>query len=178
MTDHRTPPVVPTDTPEPVRRHVAIVLASVLLTIQLIPTGLGDLPPTPAAPINTVVTVPTEVQDILERSCYDCHSQRTVVPWYGRIQPVGGWIAGHVRDGRRDLNFEEFGSYRPRRQFRKLEQIADEVRSEAMPLPSYLLMHGNARVSDADRAQLFAWVEASRATLQKIYPPDSLQRRR
>jgi hypothetical protein len=160
------------------RTHLAIVAFSALLTAQLVPSPPFNVAGTNGAPIDAVVAVPGEVDAVLLRACYDCHSSRTEVPWYGAVQPVKGWIAGHVEEGRRELNFDAFGLYRVRRQYVKLDQIASEVRSEAMPLPSYLWMHAEARLSDADRTLLVGWVNAARGELEHRYPPDSLQRRR
>jgi hypothetical protein len=154
------------------------VALSVILTAQLVPAPPIESAATDGASIATVVHVPDDVDALLRRSCYDCHSNATVVPWYAAIQPVKGWIAGHVQEGRRELNFDTYARYRPRRQYVKLDQIAGEVRSEAMPLPSYLWMHGDARLSEADRTLLYGWVRAARAELEARYPPDSLTRRR
>ncbi len=159
-------------------RQLAIVFASAILVAQLVRPDFGPEPKADRKPIRDAVAVPEEVDALLRRSCYDCHSNSTVVPWYGKVQPVAGWLAGHVRDGKSELNFEEFGSYHPRRQYRKLEEIAGEVRSDAMPLPSYLYVHWTSRLSDAERTQLYDWVESAREEMRQRYPLDSLQRRR
>ena len=61
--------------------------------------------------------VPVNVMQILRRSCYDCHSDSTVYPWYAEIQPVGWWLNSHIEDGKRGINFNRFGSYRLMRQY-------------------------------------------------------------
>lgn len=178
MNAHQPPPAEPrtavTGSP---RIHLLIVAVSAMLTAQLVPVEPLDSP-AESAPIASIVQVPSEVDAVLRRSCYDCHSGSTAMPWYASIQPVGAWIGGHVREGRSELNFDAFGGYRPRRQYVKLSQIESEVRSDAMPLPSYLWMHGDARLSDAERALLFNWVNSAREELERRYPPDSLRRRR
>lgn len=178
MNEHPTEPMRTPESPGSVRRHLSIVLASAILTVQLIPTGFDAPTQTPPAPLAAAVPVPAEIDVILRRSCYDCHGNTTTVPWYGLVQPVRGWMADHVREGRRELNFDEFGGYRPRRQLRKLEQIAGEVRSDGMPLPSYLIMHGDARLDDAQRTALYAWVTSSVEQLRSRIPPDTLASRR
>lgn len=165
------------DRREPLR-HLAIVFASAILVAQLVLPDFGPEPRVDRKPIRDAVAVPEEVDVILRRSCYDCHSNSTVVPWYGKVQPVAGWLSSHVRGGKSELNLDEFGSYHPRRQYRKLEEIAEEIRSDAMPLPSYLYVHWGSRLSDAERTQLYDWVEASREGMRQRYTLDSLQRRR
>lgn len=100
---------------------------------------------------------PGEVARILGSACYDCHSEQTFFPWYARFQPVSGWIAGHVEEGRRHVNFSRFGEYRARRAARVLEECEEAVTGGTMPLPSYTWMHGEARLTEAERAELAAW---------------------
>src|SRR6187455_2212154 len=60
------------------------------------------------------INVPEDVQKVLEIACYDCHSNNTSYPWYSRVQPVGWLQAKHIKQGKAELNFSEFGSYSPR----------------------------------------------------------------
>jgi hypothetical protein len=103
--------------------------------------------------------VPPAVQAVLERACYDCHSNRTRYPWYASVQPVASWINWHVTEGKHELNFSEIGGYTPKRAARKLQKVADEVHDRRMPLPSYLLMHDEAKLSDAEVALVVKWAE-------------------
>ncbi len=103
--------------------------------------------------------VPAEVQKLLQRACYDCHSNCTQYPWYAEIQPLGWWLAYHVNDGKRHLNFSEFGTYTMKRSVSKLEQISDEVSQQAMPLPSYKWGHPEARLTPAEIKQLTDWAD-------------------
>jgi len=106
--------------------------------------------------------VPAEVKNLLVRACYDCHSNRTHYPWYAEVQPVGWWLAQHVKDGKEHLNFSEFGTYSVKRSVSKLEQISDEVSQHAMPLPSYTWGHPEARLTSAEVKQLTDWADALR----------------
>jgi hypothetical protein len=103
--------------------------------------------------------VPAEVQKILQRACYDCHSNNTAYPWYATVQPVAWWLNEHVTHGKSELNFSDFSRYENKRAVRKLQSLADEVRERKMPLPSYLLMHGEAKLTDADIALVTTWAE-------------------
>lgn len=115
--------------------------------------------------ISAKAPVPAEVEAILKRACYDCHSNATTYPWYANVQPLGWWLEWHVRDGKKHLNFSEFASYTARRATRKLEEVAEEVREHNMPLPSYLLTHPEARLSDADVKLLSDWATETRRSL-------------
>ncbi|MBK7376236.1 MAG: heme-binding domain-containing protein [Ferruginibacter sp.] len=128
--------------------------------------------------ITTLYAVPEDVQSVLKTSCYDCHSNNTVYPWYAEVQPVAWWLNDHVQDGKKDLNFSEFASYRPRRQYRKLEEINELVKENEMPLNSYLWIHKDAKLSDQQKLTLANWVNAVRDTMKAHYPIDSLERKK
>jgi hypothetical protein len=108
---------------------------------------------------------PVEVQKILQRACYDCHSNTTRYPWYAEIQPVGWWLADHIKEGKTHLNFSTFGAYKPRRQAIKLGELIDEVEEGHMPLSSYKLVHPEARLTPAEVKALIDWAEAARDEL-------------
>ena len=104
--------------------------------------------------------VPGPVKDLLQRACYDCHSNRTRYPWYSEIQPVGWWLAKHVSDGKNNLNFSEFGAYPTKRMVTRLEQISEDVSEKAMPLPSYTWAHRDARLTADEIKLLTDWAES------------------
>lgn len=103
--------------------------------------------------------VPADVQNILRRSCYDCHSNNTAYPWYASVQPVAWWLNQHVTEGKAELNFSEFARYDAKRAVRKLQATADELLDRHMPLKSYLWMHRDAKLTDADVALVSQWAE-------------------
>ncbi|MCS7026215.1 MAG: heme-binding domain-containing protein [Bryobacteraceae bacterium] len=92
-----------------------------------------------------------ELEKILRRACYNCHSNETKWPWYSNIAPVSWLVAGHVRDGRRRLNFSEWRRYSEDRRKVLTYEVCEAVESQAMPMPSYLWMHPEAKLSDEDR---------------------------
>ncbi len=128
--------------------------------------------------ITTVYQMPEDVKTILKTSCYDCHSNNTIYPWYAEVQPVAWWLNEHIKDAKKDLNFSEFGTYRIRRKFRKLEEINDLVKKAEMPLKSYLILHGDAKLTDQQIVALTKWTNEVRDTIKATYPVDSLVRKK
>jgi hypothetical protein len=124
--------------------------------------------------------VPTDVASILEKVCYDCHSNQTNYTWPFNIQPVAWWMAHHVEEGKRHLNFSDFTTRRIAVQNHKFEEIIETVKRKSMPLPSYyyLGMHSDRPTSDAQREILVNWAKAQMDTLKANYPADSLVLRR
>ena len=121
-------------------------------------------------------TIPAEVDQLLEVTCFDCHSNNTVYPWYSKVQPVGWWLNKHITDGKRHLNFSDFTGSPLFVQNHKFEEIIETVEEKEMPIPSYtfLGMHPEADLTDAQREMIIDWARAQMTYLQNSYPPDSL----
>ena len=127
--------------------------------------------------ISKVFPIPDNVQNILQNSCYDCHSNHTQYPWYAEIQPVAWWLNHHIEEGKKEINFNEFATYRLRRQYKKLEEIIKQVKEEEMPLSSYTLIHRDAILSSDQKFALSAWASAAMDSMKVRYPADSLKRK-
>ena len=109
--------------------------------------------------------VPANVDALLQRACQDCHTHNTTWPWYSNVSPVSWFVAEHVNDGRRHLNFSDWAKYDAKRADHKLEEIAEVLEARAMPLPSYLPLHAHAKLSEEDIRALVDWAKAERARL-------------
>jgi len=94
---------------------------------------------------------------LLKTSCYDCHSNNTAYPWYNNIAPVSWMISNHIREGKDELNFSNWDLYVPETQHKLLKKIIEEVEEDEMPLRSYLIIHADAKLSDADKELLKFW---------------------
>ena len=122
-------------------------------------------PPSPAGGSLMSKATP-QVAAILDRSCRDCHSNDTRWPWYTSITPMNWFIANHVHHGREHMNFSTWSAYDEDDQDKFLGGICSMTRRGRMPLPSYLLIHAEAKLSDADVAALCGWSETMRDMLQ------------
>lgn len=107
--------------------------------------------------ITQSVTVPEDVKNILVASCYDCHSNHTDHMWYENIQPIGWWIGNHIKEGKQEVNFSDFNTYKDKRKAHKFEEIGEIVSEKEMPLSSYTLIHGNAKLSDEQIKLVVDW---------------------
>ena len=108
---------------------------------------------------------PANVQAILDRSCIDCHSNRTRYPWYSQISPVSWWLQDHIKEGRGEMNVSEFGTYSPKKAAHKMEEVCEMVEKGEMPLREYVWGHPSAKLSDADRQTLCEWSAAERTRI-------------
>ncbi len=111
--------------------------------------------------ITKVMNVPDSVLGILKKSCYDCHSDYTSYPWYDQISPINWWMAFHIEEGKLELNFTRFGEYASKKRSNKLKEIAETVGKGEMPLPSYLWMHGDAKLIEKEKRIIREWAMRS-----------------
>lgn len=111
---------------------------------------------------------------LLENACNDCHTNNTKYPWYANFQPVAWWLNDHVQDGKKHLNFSEFGTYKLRKQYHKMEEVIEQVKEGEMPLNSYTWTHSDARLSTEQRAQITGWAQSVMDSMKAKYPIDSL----
>lgn len=116
------------------------------------------------------------VQQLLDHACNDCHSNNTIYPWYSTYQPIGMWLESHVNEGKEHLNFDEFSSYRPWKQFHKMEEVVEVIEEDEMPMFSYTLMHGDAKLAPEDKESLILWAKGVMDSMTHLYPKDSLIR--
>ena len=97
--------------------------------------------------------------------CYDCHSNYTEnYPWYYHIQPISWWMAMHIKNAKKDLNFSEFTEYTPTQQAKKFEEIEEVMNDHSMPLKPYLLFHKKARLTNQDYQKIAAWAKQMQVT--------------
>lgn len=134
----------------------ALVVLGLLFVVQVVPYGRdhGNPPVTVEPAWNTPAT-----RALAARACFDCHSNQTHWPWYSHVAPMSWLVQNHVDEGRRALNFSERS-----RGHDEADEAAEAVREGEMPPRSYLLLHPEARLSDAEREQLAAGLDATFAT--------------
>lgn len=151
------------------RRFKKILLAIFIgfIAIQFVQPARNTNGQVLATDINKVVFVPDSVQTILKRACYDCHSNNTNYPLYAYIQPIGWLLNRHIQDGKKQLNFSEFGAMPKRRQESKLKSIASQIKDEAMPLPQYTLLHKDAILNKTDKDLIIQWANTVKDSLSQ-----------
>ena len=106
--------------------RLLLVLGLVFIIIQFFGPAKTNPPVDETKTIAAGGPLPTEIAIVLERACYDCHSNQTRWPWYSNVAPVSWFVIGHVNDARKHLNFSEWATYNPKRMKRKLEEIKPE----------------------------------------------------
>jgi hypothetical protein len=144
------------------KKKILLGLLIVLVAMQFIHPARNQGEAETPQDITHAVQVPAEIKNIISSSCYDCHSNHTEYPWYSYLNPVGWWLNGHIKDGKEELNFSEFATYDAERMEHKLEEIAEEVEEGHMPLPAYLWLHTDAKLSEAQIQSIVTWANTER----------------
>lgn len=116
--------------------------------------------------------VPENVASILSTSCNDCHSNNTIYPWYASVQPVAWWLDHHIEEGKGELNFDEFMTYKPRKAHHKLEEVNEMVKEGEMPLESYTLVHRDAKLTPEQKLVLAEWTVATMKVIEEKFPEE------
>lgn len=152
-------------------KRILLIVVVLLIVAQFIRPKHNDGVAAAATDITHAVHVPDTVMSLLRTSCYDCHSNHTTYPWYSKISPVNWWLANHINDGKRALNFTTFATYSYKRMGKKLKSAAHDVHEGDMPLNSYLWIHTYAKLNDAQKKLIVDWADSAQAEVMR----DSLQ---
>lgn len=141
--------------PLAMKRSVKVILGVVvgLAAIQVVRFARTN------PPVTREIQAPAAVKTVLRRSCWDCHSNEVVWPWYSGVAPFSWLTHRDVSEGRRHLNFSTWGELDPQRRAKKQHEIAEEVGDGGMPLWFYLPLHAEARLSATDKTLLVEWAK-------------------
>lgn len=138
-------------------KKIGIAIAVTLIIIQFIRPDRNIASAKNANHISNKYSTPENVALVLDKACYDCHSNTTRYPWYATIQPVAWWLDHHIKEGKGEINFDEFLTYSPKKAKHKLEEVNEMVKEKEMPLESYTWMHKEANLTDAERLIIAEW---------------------
>ena len=106
-----------------------------------------------------------ETLALVQRACQNCHSEKTAWPWYSRVAPASWLLERDVQQARLHMNLSRWQDYSPEDRLGLLSEIGSAVRNREMPLPRYLLLHPEARLTDAERQQIYRWTRTERGRI-------------
>ncbi|MEO6404063.1 MAG: heme-binding domain-containing protein [Ferruginibacter sp.] len=147
-------------------KKILLGLLLIFILIQFIRPSKNSSSEMLPSDITRTLNVPDNVLNVFKNSCNDCHSNNTRYPWYVNIQPMGWLMANHIKDGKANLNFSEFGTYSKRKQANKLRAIAKSINDGSMPISSYTIMHTDAKLNSEDKKMISDWVSNARDSME------------
>jgi hypothetical protein len=136
-----------------------IVLIAAVVIIQLIPSGRPEVNMVNPDDLLVNNKLPDSVQQLLKNACYDCHSNETKYPWYAYVAQVSWLVVRDIRIGRENLNFSNWETSSKMDKAKLLGEIAEEVEEGNMPMPIYILMHPEAKLTMTQRELLVSWTD-------------------
>ncbi|MBT5147184.1 MAG: heme-binding domain-containing protein [Flavobacteriales bacterium] len=141
------------------KRNLFIAFLAVFALIQFKVIDKSPIEINPESDFLIIEQAPKEVVELIQTSCYDCHSNLTTYPWYSNIAPVSWWLKGHIDKGRGKLNFSEWDSYSIEESDTLKVKSADMIEKKWMPILTYKIIHKKSRLSDEQRALLIGWLK-------------------
>lgn len=159
-----------------VLKVILVVIIIAFIAIQFIRPVKNSGVEIAEAQISAKYQIPHDVQQVLQVSCYDCHSNTTHYPWYANIQPVAWFLSDHIVEGKKELNFSAFSNYPVWRQYKKFKEIGKELKEGDMPMTSYTLIHRDAVLTSEQKLAIQNWVASAMKDMEAQYPADSLVR--
>ena len=147
-----------------------VVLVVAFVVAQFIRPNFSNPPIVPGETLEDSTAVPAEVQMIMSQSCNDCHSNKTLYPWYSQVTPFNWFLAGHIEEGRGELNFSVWKTYDAKKKIHKLEEVCEMLEGRAMPLPSYLWIHRDAILNGEQSKMICDWATSEAQRLKAANP--------
>lgn len=144
------------------KKKIALGVLILLILVQFIPMNTTNPSVDTQKDFITVTKAPQAVAKILKTSCYDCHSDESVYPWYFKVAPVSWWLKHHINEGREELNFSTWADYSVKRKDRKMKESIKMVQEGEMPMWSYTLVHKDAVINEAQQKTLVDWFTSLR----------------
>lgn len=138
-------------------KKTALMVLILLIVIQLFTIDKTTKPIDVSKDILALTSANPEISGILKASCYDCHSNQPVYPWYTNIAPLSWWIKHHINEGSQHLNFSEWGAYSKKRKNHKLDECLEMLNENEMPLTSYTIIHKDAKLTNNQKNLLINW---------------------
>ena len=137
--------------------RMAILIGFALVGMQFVPTSTKPNTNT-VGEVHMAEIIEPRVGALLDRSCQDCHSGNTHLPWYGHVAPVSWILSQDVNRGREMLDFSQWTGRAPSTNERM--EVCDAVSDARMPLHAYTAVHRNARLSKQEVALICDWAAA------------------
>ncbi|TWP22915.1 cytochrome C [Apibacter muscae] len=138
------------------KKKILIALA-ILLAIQLFRIDKTNKPINKNLDYVSLTYAPKNIEKILEKSCYNCHSNQTIYPWYANVAPISWLVKSHINEGKKFLNFSEYGLYNVYQKDHINKGLYEVIKNGRMPLSSYLFLHQEDNLSKEQRQELLNW---------------------
>jgi Haem-binding domain len=132
---------------------IALLIALAVLIVGCSSSQQATQPEATVPSSTNTVSTDLQVNTILEKSCYECHSTGGKAPWYAAVSPT--YLAANSARG--VLNFSDWQTYDAQKKSDALKQIAASVSGGSMPPGDYTALDHSARLTDDEKQALLKW---------------------
>jgi len=141
-------------------KKILLGLFALFILIQFIPNQLPKVTLNNKNDLLTNNELPIEIENQIRTSCYDCHSNETIYPWYSYVAPISFLVRRDTEVGRKELNFSDWETLNKRKKAKYLTNFIEEIEEGEMPFPPYLITHNNAKLTDEKKQKLIDWANS------------------
>lgn len=107
------------------------------------------------------------VKPIFQKSCFDCHSERTQYPWYYKIPGAKQLIDSDIRESKKHIDLTNDFPFRGHGSPEKdLPAIRKAIEDNTMPPFRYKILHSGSELSEDEQQVIFRWIRESLSALQ------------
>ena len=125
----------------------------IFLLIQLVPFGHDHTNP---ATTSEPAWDGPQSRQLVKDSCFQCHSNETVWPWYSNVAPASWLVSLDVINGRDKFNFSEWNTNPG-----ELDEMIGAVQEGEMPPIQFWIFHPSARLNDQQKQDLIQALQNS-----------------
>ena len=103
-----------------------------------------------AQTLRTQLGTVSQLPAIIDRACGDCHSNESRWFWYTQVAPLSWVMARAIDEGRKAVNFSEWGRYSPAQRQALLAASCADAKQGRMPVSAYTWFQPEAGLSASD----------------------------
>lgn len=107
------------------------------------------------------------IHAILEEKCFNCHSTKTVYPWYHRIPGVKQLIDYDISEAQEHLEMTDGYPFKGHGDpYEDLEELKETLEKDKMPLWYYLILNSEDRLTPEEKTKIIQWADMSMKILE------------
>ncbi len=137
-----------------------IVAVVVLLALQVRRPNYDLAATSPELTIKAQLHPSPQIQHMLQRSCYSCHSAQAEIPWYGHVWPTSELLQNDIRRGRARLDFSNWTNLSPEMSRIRLLDACSMMREAKMPVWYYRPIHPGSSPKLAEVDAFCSWAQS------------------
>lgn len=147
------------------KNKIGILIVVIVVLLQFFPVQKPEVIVENPNDFILNTSVPKDISTKLKAACYDCHSNESKIPWYGKVAPSKWLVFKHINEGRNELNFSNWNTFNTDDKAEILDDISTVLMDGEMPLKNYTLLHSEAKLTEEEKETIINWTDELLETL-------------